>query len=197
MATLYFKYGTMNSGKSAHLLMTNHNYAEQHKDTLIFKPSLDTRDGDIIHSRALGEKVAVNMINREFYNYMYEMAEKEQPHCVLVDEVQFMEEHQIEELAKIVDLLGIPVICYGLLTDFQGKLFVGSKKLIELGARLEEIKTVCWHCDVKASFNLRLHDGEPIFFGEQIQVGGNESYRPICRKCYLELKEESVKATYL
>lgn len=184
MAKLYFKFGTMNSSKSAQLIMVDHNYKEQGKETLIFKPLLDTRDGEFVKSRALGTQVEANMVGVHEHNYMFNMTQQLMPNCVLVDEVQFMSSHQIEELARIVDLLHVPVICFGLMTDFQSKLFEGSKRLVELGAILDEIKTVCWNCKARAVHNMRYLDDKPIFTGEQVQVGGNESYKPVCRKCY-------------
>lgn len=190
MAKLYFKYGTMNSSKSAQLIMVNHNYLDQGKETLIFKPRLDTRDGEFVKSRALDTRVEARLVGVHEHNYLFNMTQRLLPNCVLVDEVQFMPEHQIEELARIVDLLHVPVICFGLMTDFQSQLFTGSKRLIELGAILEEIKTVCWECKAKAVHNMRYIDGKPTFSGEQIEVGGNEMYKPVCRRCYQKEKEK-------
>lgn len=184
MATLYFRYGAMNSSKSANLLMVNYNYTSADKETIIFKPALDTRDGDFVKSRVLEEKVPAVMIEKTEYGKMYSIVEREKPDAVLVDEVQFFNERQVKELADIVDDFDIPVLCYGLMADFTGHLFEGSKSLIENGARLEEVKTVCVHCERKAQYNMRLLDGEPTFHGEQVQVGGNESYQSVCRKCY-------------
>lgn len=189
MAHLDFYAGTMNSSKTAQLLMVRHNYLEQGKNVLIFKPAKDTRDLGIIKSRALEVEVKAITITDGIKRGMYYLTKAVKPDCVLVDEVQFMPTHQIEELGEIVDLLGIPVIAYGLLTDFQTNLFEGSRRLIEIGARVKEIKTVCWDCNTKAMHNMRLHNGEPIFHGEQVQVGGNESYRPVCRACYNKAKQ--------
>jgi thymidine kinase len=191
MAKLRFKEGTMNSSKTAQLLMVRHNYIEQGKKVIVFKPQLDTRDGEHVKSRALGEKAPAIMISSFEKGKMFSLTENISPVCVLIDEVQFMPEHQIDELAKIVDLLGIPVIAYGLLTDFQTKLFEGSKRLIEIGAVVENIKTVCWDCSKAAVFNMRLLNGLPVFTGEQVQVGGNESYKPVCRGCYYKAKSQT------
>lgn len=188
MAKLYFRYGTMNSGKSAHLLMVHHNYVEQGKNVVIFKPLLDTRDGDFVKSRALNGKVPAILIGIVTVGTMFDYVEKHKPACVLIDEVQFMTEEQVDEMTKIVDLLNVPVITYGLMTDFQTNLFTGSRRLIEVGAKVEEIKTICWDCENKAVYNMRLSDGVPVFSGEQIQVGGNESYKPVCRQCYEQAK---------
>lgn len=191
MAKLYFKYGTMNSSKTAQLIMVDYNYRDQGKETIIFKPQLDTRDEGIVKSRALNTGVPAITVDASQEGYMFEMTQKLLPNCVLVDEVQFMPEHQIEELARIVDLLHVPVIAFGLMTDFQSKLFSGSKRLIELGAILDEIKTVCWDCKARAVHNLRLLNGEPTFTGEQVEVGGNEMYRPLCRKCYRKARNKA------
>ena len=187
MPKIKFKYGTMNSSKSANLLMVRHNYIEQNKKVLVFKPIQDTRDKAVVKSRALMEEVPAIEIKPEDVNVMFEMVKKENPACVLVDEVQFLSENHVEELGDIVDYLHVPVIAYGLVTDFKGKLFEGSKKLIELGAVMDEITTVCFECKSKATHNLRLLDGKPVTEGEVIQVGGNESYKPVCRKHYKEL----------
>lgn len=188
MAKLYFRYGTMNSSKSAQLLMVNHNYISEGKTTLIFKPSLDTRDGAYVKSRVIKEHLPAILITDNDKGKMYELVKKERPNAVLVDEVQFFSEEFIVELVDIVDSLNIPVLCYGLMTDFTGHLFEGSKSLIENGARLEEVKTVCVYCDVKANYNMRVVDDIPVFSGEVVQVGGNESYKAVCRKCYNKFK---------
>lgn len=193
MAKLYFKYGTMNSSKSAQLIMVDYNYKDQGKETLIFKPVLDTRDGAFVKSRALDTKVDAILVEKTLEDFMFKMTQDLMPNCVLVDEVQFMPENQVDELARIVDLLNVPVICFGLMTDFQSKLFGGSKRLVELGAILEEIKTVCWDCKARAVHNMRLLDGKPTFDGEQVQVGGNESYKPVCRKCYRKAKNRELQ----
>lgn len=189
MAKLRFKYGTMNSSKSANLLMTQHNYTEQGKKVLIFKPKLDTRDGHFVKSRALNERQPAIMIEVNELDTMFSTTQIEQPDCVLVDEVQFMTPRQIEELGEIVDILNIPVIAYGLMSDFQSKLFPGSQRLIEIGALLEEIKTICFYCNKRATMNMRLLDGEPTFDGDQVQVGGNDSYKPVCRSCFNTAKK--------
>lgn len=184
MAKLYFRTGTMNSSKSAQLLMVKHNYEEQGKKVIIFKPRLDTRDGDKVKSRALHETSPAALVGVSEVNRMFDLVEAVRPDCVLIDEVQFMTPEQVDELGRIVDLLSVPVIAYGLSTDFQTNLFAGSKRLIEIGAKVEEIKTVCWDCNARAVFNMRTSDGVPVFSGQQVQVGGNESYRPVCRSCY-------------
>lgn len=192
MAKLRYKPGTMNSKKSADLIMTNHNYSEQGKKTLVFKPLCDTKNGAFVSSRALDVKIPAITVGEDVKRGMFHLTNVIKPDCVLVDEVQFMPEHQIDELGEIVDLLDIPVIAYGLLTDFTTKIFDGSRRLIEIGAMVEPLKTVCWDCKSKADYNMRLFKAVPIFTGEQIMIGGNESYKPVCRSCYNKAKERSL-----
>ena len=189
MAKLRFYYGTMNSSKTANLLMVRHNYLEQGKQIQVFKPAIDTRDVGVVKSRALNEKVPAILVDSSTKDFIFDSVKKERPSCVLIDEVQFLNTLQIIELGRIVDELNIPVIAYGLLTDFKGELFEGSKKLIEIGAVLSEIKTVCMYCTTKASYNMRLNNGKPVTHGEIVQVGGNESYQPVCRKHYNEFTQ--------
>ncbi|MGX4583303.1 thymidine kinase [Paenibacillus chitinolyticus] len=189
MAKLYFRYGTMNSGKSIEVLRTVHNYEEQGKKVLLFTPSVDDRSGvGIVASRIGMQKSAI--VIQDGVN-MKELAAKERPNCILIDEAQFLNAGQIEQLAEIADDLNIPVIAYGLRADFMGQLFEGSASLFAIADKIEEIKTVCWYCDKKATMNMRCKDGVPIFHGEQIQIGGNESYIPVCRKCYTDKKREA------
>jgi thymidine kinase len=192
MAKLRYKKGTMNSKKSADLIMTNHNYIEQDKRTLVFKPKSDTKTGSFVSSRALDIKIPAITVGEGVKRGMFYLTQAVKPDCVLVDEVQFMPVHQIDELGEIVDLLGIPVIVYGLVTDFQTKMFDGSRRLFEIGAMQEELITVCWECKSRAVYNMRLKDGVPIFTGEQIMIGGNESYKPVCRSCYNKAKVKSL-----
>jgi thymidine kinase len=192
MSKLIFYYGTMRSSKSAQLIMTAYNYQQQNKPFIIFKPSVDTRDGNIVKSRALSTTYPVYTFDENDRGYIYNMVKVRKYHAVLIDEIQFAKEHHIDELARIADELDVPVLCFGLLTDFQGKLFEGSKCLVELADKIQEIKTVCWYCDRKARFNMRTVDGEPVFEGEQIQIG-DEEYLPVCRKCYMNFKNNTKK----
>ncbi|MNI82978.1 Thymidine kinase [compost metagenome] len=121
---------------------------------------------------------------------MLAMAREQMPRCVLIDEAQFLNKKQIGQLTDIADELDIPVIAYGLRSDFLGHLFEGSLNLFAVADKIEEIKTVCWYCDRKAVMNMRCKDGKPVFEGEQIQIGGNESYIPVCRKCYKAHKKQ-------
>lgn len=111
-------------------------------------------------------------------------ADQETLFCILIDEAQFLKKHHIIELARVVDDLNIPVMAFGLKNDFSNELFEGSKYLLIYADKIEEIKTICWFCHKKATMNLRFHEGKPVYQGEQIQIGGNESYLPVCRRCY-------------
>lgn len=189
MAKLYFRYGTMNSGKSIEVLRTAHNYEEQGKSVLLFTPAIDNRYGTGLVSSRIGmQKTAVII---DGHTDMYALAKAQKPHCVLIDECQFLSRSQVDQLTDICDDLDIPVIAYGLRSDFQGQLFEGSLQLFAIADKIEEIKTVCWYCDRKAVMNMRCKDGHPVFEGEQIQIGGNESYIPVCRKCYKGLKAKA------
>jgi thymidine kinase len=187
LAKLYFRYGTMNSGKSIELLRVAHNYEEQGKKVLLLTPVVDDRFGAGKVASRIGLQKNAIVVDDKLD--MIELARIEQPNCILVDEAQFLNKGQVAQLIDIVDDLNIPVIAYGLRADFMGELFEGSTALIAVADTIEEIKTICWYCDKKAIMNMRCKDGEPIFHGEQIQIGGNESYVPVCRKCYASRKK--------
>ena len=181
MAKLYFRYGAMGSSKTANALMVAYNYTERGKKPLLAKPSTDTRDVGVIHSRigleqpCISTEKLVVMSEEEFAKY----------DCVIIDEAQFCMKSDIEFLVHIVDDLDIPVICYGLRTDFQHNLFHGSKWLLAWADVIEEIKTVCW-CGNAARCNARIDaKGRIIRKGEQIMVGANESYISLCRKHFI------------
>jgi thymidine kinase len=187
LAKLYFRYGTMNSGKSIEVLRVAHNYEEQGKKVLLFTPATDDRFGVGMVASRIGMQKNAIVVDDSLD--MVGMASKEKPNCILVDEAQFLSQQQVASLIEIVDELDIPVIAYGLRADFLGKLFEGSSHLLAAADTIEEIKTVCWFCDKKAIMNMRCKDGKPTFRGEQIQLGGNESYMPVCRKCYAAKKK--------
>ena len=191
MAKKVFYYGSMNSSKSAQAIMTIHNFQAQGKSTLVFKSSLDTRDDGYISSRAIKTRIPANLIDVTMNGVMSAFAKEQKPDFVFVDEVQFLTEAQVEELDYIVDVLGIDVICYGLLTDFQGQLFEGSKRLVETADSIREIKNQCYHCKNKANRNMRLLEGVPVYEGETVQVGAEESYRSVCRRCYNEFRKRA------
>lgn len=181
MAKLFFKYGTMKSGKSMHLLMTAHNYESQGKQVLLYTSAVDDRWGEsIIRSRVGVHKVA-KVVTDKIYDDVLNCGKNIS--CILVDEAQFLEKEDIINLSRIVDDLNIPVICYGLKDDFNNNLFEGSKTLLEMADDIEYLKTVCEHpdCGKKATMNLRFVDGKPTFVGDSIQIGDSE-YKPVCRK---------------
>lgn len=176
MASLHFHYASMNSGKSTHLLQVAHNYKERGMNVLLLKPAIDTRDGNKISSR-IGIEQECILFNKtdDMRDFIKEVD------CVLVDEAQFLTDKQVGQLAYIVDFMHIPVMCYGLSTDFRGYLFEGSKALFELANKKVEHSTIC-HCGKKAHMVLRVVDGMVVKYGDQIQIGGNESYISVCRK---------------
>lgn len=184
MAQLFFKYGAMNSGKSIEILKVAHNYEEQNKTVLIFTSGIDTRDKiGFVSSRIGFRREAIPIFDdTDIYKFVQDFDPK--PHCVLVDEVQFLKKEHVLELAKIVDELNIPVMGFGLKNDFQNELFDGSKYLLLYADKIEEMKTICWFCERKATMNLRVDNGKPVYTGDQIQIGGHESYYPVCRKCH-------------
>lgn len=179
----------MNSGKSIEVLRTVHNYEEQGKRVLLFTPAIDDRYGVGVVASRIGVRKEAIVITDELD--LYELAEREKPDCILVDEANFLKENQVKALCAIVDELDIPVIAYGLRADFLGRLFEGSYHLLALADKIEEVKTVCWHCQRKATMNMRCKEGVPVFTGEQIMIGGNESYLPVCRKCYGNARKEA------
>lgn len=186
MAQLYYKYGTMNSGKTIEILKVAHNYEEQGKPVVIMTSSIDTRDGFGIVSSRIGMKRQAIPINDQMDIYAYVDGLVQKPYCVLIDECQFLSKGNVYDLARVVDDLGVPVMAFGLKNDFQNELFEGSKYLLLLADKIEEIKTICQYCSKKAIMQLRMKDGVPVYAGEQIQIGGNETYIPVCRKHYFQ-----------
>ncbi len=195
MAQLFFKYGAMNSGKTIELLKTAHNYEEQNKSVALFTPSVDNRDEiGVISSRIKGmRRKAIPVYKDTNIAVEYMKKYSVSVDCVLVDEAQFLTRDHIIQLTKIVDYLHTPVIAFGLKNDFQNNLFEGSKNLLVYADKIEEIKTICWFCKRKATMNLRINNGKPIYDGDQIQIGGNESYYPVCRYHYFhpEINKDS------
>lgn len=193
MAQLFFKYGSMNSGKSMDILKVAHNYEEQGKKVLLMTSGVDDRAGrGKIASRVGLERDVVPIFNdTNVFDYVKQVDDK--LYCILVDEAQFLSRDHIIQLARIVDDLNIPVMAYGLKNDFRNQLFEGSQNLLIYADKIEEIKTICWFCSHKAIMNLRIHDGNPVYEGEQIQIGGNESYYPVCRKHYFHPVLPTVK----
>lgn len=184
MAKLYFKYGAMNSGKSIEIIKVAHNYEEQNKPVKIFTSAIDNRKGvGMVASRTGFEREAI-AVTAEMNIYDVVAKSEQKLFCILIDEAQFLSKEHIIQLTQIVDELNIPVMAFGLKNDFSNHLFEGSKYLLLYADKIEEIKTICWYCHKKAIMNLRIHNGKPVYEGEQIQIGGNESYIPVCRKCY-------------
>ena len=185
MAKLYFRYGAMGASKSANALMVQYNYLERGKKALLCKPALDKRDGDlVVHSR-MGLEAACLTAEELLAREEVFFTGKEKPDCIIVDEAQFLTAAQVEDFVKVVDEYKIPVICYGLKSDFRSLLFEGSKRLLELADEIEEIPTICW-CGKKARFNARYAGDTLIREGETIVLGANDAYTPLCRKHYYE-----------
>lgn len=183
--TAFFKYGAMNSGKSIEILKVANNYEEQKKPVLIFTSGMDTRDevGYVSSRVGLRRRAVPIFDDTNIFDYVESCRQK--PYCVLIDEVQFLTKAHVLQLANIVDTLDIPVMGFGLKNDFRNELFEGSKYMLLYADKIEEMKTICWFCHKKAIMNLRVDEqGKPIYDGEQIQIGGNETYYPVCRKCH-------------
>lgn len=186
MAGLYFKYGTMNSSKSANLLMIKHNYEEQNFTVKLLKPSTDTREKEtIIHSR-VGLSAPCTLINDD--SDLTELCKDYK--IVMVDEAQFLSEKLVDELYEIS--YEKVVMCFGLMTDFKRNLFPGSKRLIELCDSLQEIKSVC-SCGRRAVVNARFKDGKLVLDGAQVEIGAEDKYRALCKYCYHDLLVERLK----
>jgi thymidine kinase len=188
MAKVYFYYSAMNAGKSTVLLQASHNYHERGMRTLRFIPAIDTRAGvGRIRSRIGLEADAIPFEAPDDLLARVAREHAEAPlACVLIDEAQFLTHAQGWQVAAIADQLEIPVLCYGLRTDFQGQLFVGSAVLLALADELVELKTIC-HCGRKATMNVRVGaDGRPVREGAQIEIGGNERYVAMCRRHFVE-----------
>lgn len=184
MAQLYFRYGAMNSGKSIEVLKVAHNYEEQNKAVRIFTSGVDNREGVGVVASRTGMRRDATPITEETNIFEEVKQSDEKIWCVLVDEAQFLSKEHVIQLTQIVDELDIPVMTFGLKNDFMNNLFEGSEYLLLYAEKIEEIKTICWYCGKKAIMNLRLSDGKPVYEGEQIQIGGNESYYPVCRRHY-------------
>jgi len=184
MAKLYFYYSAMNAGKSTCLLQAAYNYRERGLRPLLLTPQLDTRHGTgVVTSRIGLTSEAITFSDADSLLDICRTEHEEEPvACVFVDEAQFLSRRQVYDLSEIADVLGIPVLAYGLRTDFRGNLFDGSQHLLAWSDVVTEIKTIC-HCGRKATMVLRIDsEGRPIRGGEQIKVGGNESYVSVCRQ---------------
>jgi len=188
MSKVYFYYSAMNAGKSTILLQSSYNYRERGMRTLLFVPALDTRSGTGriqsrigLASEAFGLQAGDDLLERVRGAHSTEPVA-----CVLIDEAQFLTPMQVRQATDIADTLRIPVLCYGLRTDFQGRLFPGSAELLALADNLIELKTIC-HCGRKATMNLRVAaDGKAVRDGEQVEIGGNDRYVAMCRRHFKE-----------
>jgi thymidine kinase len=188
MAKLYFYYSAMNAGKSTNLLQSSHNYRERGMNTLLLTPEIDQRAGIGKIASRIGLEAGGRTFGQDDDLHALVEANEDIPAiaCVLIDEAQFLTRPQVEQLAQVSDDLDIPVLCYGLRTDFQGNLFPGSAALLGWADNLTELKTIC-HCGCKATMNLRTDEkGNAIKEGSQVEIGGNERYVAMCRKHFRE-----------
>lgn len=186
MAKLYFKYGAMGSSKTAQALITKYNYEENDLSVWLLKPSADTRDGKSILRSRIGLEAEVEIVPPETdILELFRSSRLGKCDVIIVDECQFLTQEQIDQLRAIVDEHNIPVMCFGLRTDFQTKLFPGSLRLMEVADTIQEIKTIC-DCGAKATVNARIDStGHIITHGAQVVLGGNDSYIAMCHKCYV------------
>ena len=187
MAKLYFYYSSMNAGKSTTLLQADFNYRERGMRTMVWTARLDTRSEGMVRSRIGLEADAHRFApDTQLWDAIAGTHGEAPLDCVLVDEAQFLTPEQVWQLARVADELGVPVLCYGLRTDFQGELFPGAAALLGIADALVELKAVC-HCGRKSSMNLRVDaDGTPVREGEQTEIGGNDRYLALCRKHFME-----------
>ena len=187
MAKLYFYYASMNAGKSSHLLQADFNYRERGMRTMLWTAALDSRSGGLVKSR-IGLESAAHRFHpdTDLWTEVSAAHAAAPLDCVLVDEAQFLTKEQVWQLARLADEAGIPVLCYGLRTDFQGALFPGSAVLLGIADALVELKAVC-HCGRKATMNLRVDEsGAAVKQGAQTEIGGNDRYLALCRKHFSE-----------
>ena len=190
MAKLYFKFGAMGCSKTAQALITKFNYEERGMKVLLVKPSIDNRDGATTVRSRIGLTAEAITVGEEVNMYDLYVDSHKDCNVVIVDECQFLAPHQVDELSAIVMDYDIPVMCFGLSTDFLTHLFPGSRRLFEIADSIQEIKSVC-KCGGKATVNARLDDnGNVVFSGDQVCLGGNERYVAMCKKCWLKAKRE-------
>lgn len=192
MAQFFFEYGAMGSGKTIEILKVAHNYELQGRKVVLMTSSLDNRSGaGVVASRiGLSRQAQPIVPDQDLFAYIAKLNQQEQEAdgyplaAVLIDEAQFLKKEQVIECAKIVDELHIPVMAFGLKNDFQNHLFEGSEYLLLYADKIEEMKTICHFCGHKAIMALRYKDGRPVYEGEQVQIGGDEAYYPVCRFHY-------------
>ena len=194
MAKLYFRYGAMNSGKTTALIQVAFNYEERGMRVLVIKPQVDTKGGDLLVSR-IGATRRVDILapaDLDLYHVIAAEQQRAPLHCILTDESQFFTPEQIDELMLVAVKLDIPVICYGIRSDFLTHGFPGSIRLLETAHTIEELKTIC-SCGKKAMINARLVNGEFVFSGSQVAIDGedNVEYRSLCPECYFKERERA------
>lgn len=198
MTSLYFKYAAMNSGKSTQLLQAHYNYIERGMTPVAMTARLDNRYGEGRITARIGIDLPADTFDKttDIFAFIKAKNDDHPVAALLIDESQFLTEEQVFQCARVVDELGVPVMCYGLKTDFLGKLFVGSEALLRLADNIEEIKTICW-CGRKATQTARVSDGEVVRAGAQVAIGGNDMYTSLCRKHFtlgdLGLQAKKVK----
>ena len=188
MAKLYFYYSSMNAGKSTSLLQSSYNYQERGMNTLVMAPELDDRygAGKVTSRIGLESKALTFKQSDDLFDVVRAKVEESPLHCILIDEAQFLTKDQVFQLGEVTDKLNIPVLAYGLRTDFQGEPFEGSKYLLAWSDNLKELKAIC-HCGSKATMVVRMDaDGNPIREGSQIEIGGNDRYVSMCRRHFKE-----------
>jgi len=190
LAKLYFNYSAMNAGKTTIMLQSSYNYHERGMRTLLMKPSVDTREtarAEIISRIGLSAEADLIRPEDDLEAHILQAHEKAPLNCVLIDEAQFLSEDQVWQLARVADEMRLPVMCYGLRTDFRGKLFPGSAALLAVADNIKEIKTLCW-CGRKATMTLRVSkSGAAVTRGKQVEIGGNDRYITLCRKHWFNL----------
>lgn len=186
MAKLYFRHGTVGCAKTLNLLAVAHNYKQHGNKVILIKPEIDDRFGkNLIKARAGLEATADIIVPPESSDINF--PDLQEVKCILVDEVQFLPANTIDQFHKVVCLNKVPVICYGLRTDFRCKIFPAALRLMELADNIEEIKTICVYCLKKAKFNLKLINGKPTLDGPSVELGCEEKYLPVCGRCYYKV----------
>ncbi len=188
MAKLYFNYSTMNAGKSTVLLQASHNYGERGMETYLLTAQFDNRAGDgrIASRIGIGQEADTFAHGEDLFAKIAKRLDRGTVACIFIDEAQFLDKDQVWQLARAVDDLGVPIMCYGLRVDFQGELFPGSAALLALADEMREIRTIC-HCGKKATMVIRQDDqGNALLEGDQVQIGGNETYVSLCRRHWRE-----------
>lgn len=189
MAKLYFRYSAMNAGKSTALIQVAHNYEENHKTVRLYTAQLDDRYGSGHITSRLGPQRDAHTFNAEF-DFIADHREKGMVACILIDEAQFLSPQQVVQLHHLAQVGGVPVICYGLRSDFRGEAFPGAAALLTLAEEIEELKTIC-SCGKKATMNMRVDkNGDMVIDGAQVEIGGNDRYRQMCGRCFYNLRDQ-------